>query len=620
MIPIIDGHNDLAWASREKRGYSVLGLDGNIPELHTDLPRLTAGNVGGQFWSVWVDPQLNGAEQVTATLEQIDFVHRLVAAYPERLRFARTAVDARAAIAEGKLASLIGVEGGAQIDNSLAVLRQYARLGARYMTLTWSRTIEWADSATDEERHGGLTVFGEEVVREMNRIGMLVDLAHVAPSTMRDALRVTTRPVVVSHSGALALTDHPRNVPDDVLRSIGEQDGVVMVAFVPSFVNQARHDWVAAGELGQAPAVDVEDVADHIEHIASVAGYHAVGLGADYDGTDSMPAGLDDVSGYPALLDVLRHRGWSEPHLEDLAHRNVLRVLEASDADHLAFMDGTAPAAPETRLRAVRELAPSQTLPAAPKRDDAGASAACTKGEAPRVLVIINSVDSGPRRLSAWLEEEGLRVDARVGGGGLPATLDGYGGLVMLGGGLMPDEDAKAPWLAQERLLAAEAIAADLPTLGICLGGQLLAYVGGGEVRANFGPTERGATAIVTSAAGAADAVLGALGESSHMIENHQDMITALPADAVLLGSSAAVANQAFRLGQRVRGLQFHPEACAEDLLRWDDAALAGEGRSLPGLVAAARAVDAENTAASRGLAAGFAAEVRQQFAARAEG
>ncbi|RII41006.1 hypothetical protein DWB68_14925 [Galactobacter valiniphilus] len=623
MIPVIDGHNDLAWASREKRGYSALGLDGNVPDLHTDLPRLAAGDVGGQFWSVWVDPELTGAEQVTATLEQIDFVHRLVAAYPERLRFARTAADARAAIGEGKLASLIGVEGGAQIDNSLAVLRQYARLGARYMTLTWSRTIEWADSATDEERHGGLTAFGEDVVREMNRIGMLVDLAHVAPCTMRDALRVSTRPVVVSHSGALALTDHPRNVPDDVLRGIGEGDGVVMVAFVPSFVNQARRDWVAAGEVGRAPAVGVTDVADHVEHIARVAGHHAVGLGADYDGTDSMPDGLGDVSCYPALLDELRRRGWSEPHLEDLAYRNVLRVMEASDADHLAFMDGTAPAPAEAHLAPVRQLAPSQTLSALPKGEPADAASAADPAapdaSSPRVLVVINSVDSGPRRLTGWLEEEDLNLDVRVGAEGLPSTLDGYDGLVMLGGGLMPDEDNKAPWLAQERVLASEAIAADLPTLGICLGGQLLAHVGGGEVRAKFGPKERGATAILTSEAGAADAVLGALGASAHMIENHQDMITALPAEAVLLGSSAEVANQAFRLGKHVRGLQFHPEACAEDLLRWDDAALAGEGHSLQGLVETARTVDEENTTASRGMASGFAAEVRQRFAGRKE-
>lgn len=341
---VIDGHNDLAWASRETRGYRVDGLDGPVPSLHTDLPRLRAGGVGGQFWSVWVDPVLQGADQVTATLEQIDFVQRLVQANPEQLRLATTAAAARAAMAEGRIASLIGIEGGAQIDGSLGVLRQYARLGARYMTLTWSLTIDWADSATDEPRHGGLSEAGRAVVREMNRIGMLVDLAHVAPSTMRDALDVTSRPVMVSHSGALALCDHPRNVPDDVLDRIGRNEGVVMLAFVPSFITQARRDWVLAGERGAPPAVGVADVADHLDHVREVAGVHAVGLGADYDGTDAMPQGLQDVSSYPALLRELSGRGWSGKDLEALAHGNVLRVLEASDGDYRGFLEGASPA------------------------------------------------------------------------------------------------------------------------------------------------------------------------------------------------------------------------------------------------------------------------------------
>ena len=321
MIPVIDGHNDLAWARREANGYDVSAVDGPCPGLHTDLPRLTAGGVGGQFWSVWVDPVLEGAEQVTATLEQIDFVHRLVDAHPERLRFARTAADVRAAMAEGRIASLIGIEGGDQLNGSLAVLRQFARLGARYLTLTWSRTTDWADSATDEARHGGLTDFGREVVRELNRIGVLVDLSHVAPTTMRDALAVTTRPVIVSHSCALALCDHPRNVPDDVLAAIGAGGGVVMVAFVPSFLSQARAEWVRGGEHGEAPAVGIADVADHIEHVRRVAGVHAVGLGADYDGTDAMPAGLGDVAHYQELFDELRGRGWSEQDLAALRQR-----------------------------------------------------------------------------------------------------------------------------------------------------------------------------------------------------------------------------------------------------------------------------------------------------------
>lgn len=340
--PVIDGHNDLAWACRETRGYSVAGLDVGAPALHTDLPRLAAGGVAGQFWSVWVDPELQGPEQVVATLEQIDFVQRLVAAYPERLRLTRTAAEVRAAMADGRIASLIGVEGGDQLNNSLATLRQYARLGARYMTLTWSRTIDWADSATDTARHNGLTAFGRGVVREMNRIGMLVDLAHVAPATMRDALEESSRPVMVSHSGAWERCNHARNVPDDVLRAIGAGDGVVMLAFVPSFLSEERRLWVEAGEEGEPPPVGIADVADHLDHIREVAGVHAVGLGADYDGTDAMPSGLGDVAGYPALFAELERRGWSEDELRGLGSENVLRVLEASDADYTRFLSGHA--------------------------------------------------------------------------------------------------------------------------------------------------------------------------------------------------------------------------------------------------------------------------------------
>lgn len=351
MIPVIDGHNDLAWASRLQLGYSTEGLDRPIDGFHTSIDRLRAGGVGGQFWSVWVDAALEGADQVTATLEQIDFVHRLVQEYPEDLSLATTAAEARAAMADGRIASLIGIEGGSQIGGSLGALRQYARLGARYMTLTWSVTTDWADSATDESRHGGLNDFGREVVREMNRIGMLLDLAHVSPATMRDALDASTRPVVVTHSCALALCDHPRNVPDDVIERIGHGGGVVMVAFVPSFVSQARHDWVESGAEGDAPAVTIADVANHIDHIRDIAGVQSVGLGADYDGTDAMPSGLGDVSGYQDLLDELRGRGWSTGELELLAHGNVLRTLEASDDDYLTFMAGTAPSPSLTALR-----------------------------------------------------------------------------------------------------------------------------------------------------------------------------------------------------------------------------------------------------------------------------
>lgn len=340
MIPVIDGHNDLAWACRETRAYRVDGLDGPVPHLHTDIPRLHAGGVRGQFWSVWVDPVLRGAEQVTATLEQIDFVHRLVDTFPEQLGLARTAGEVRRVMASGRIASLLGVEGGAQIDGSLAVLRAYARAGVRYLTLTWSRTIDWADSATDEPRHGGLSEFGRQVVREMNRIGMLVDIAHVAPTTMRHALQVSERPIITSHSGARALCDHPRNVPDDVLEALGAAGGVAMAAFVPSFLTEARREWVNAGEVGDAPPVGITDVADHLDHIREVAGIGAVGLGADYDGTDTMPDGLGDVGGYQRLLDELRGRGWSEADLVAAAHGNILRVLEVADADHARFLAG----------------------------------------------------------------------------------------------------------------------------------------------------------------------------------------------------------------------------------------------------------------------------------------
>lgn len=350
LYPVFDGHNDLAWACRETRGYAVTGLDELQPDLHTDLVRLEKGGVAAQFWSVWVDPVLESGDQVVATLEQIDFVHRFVDAYPDRLQFARTAEEARDAMAAGRIASLIGVEGGAQMGGSLAALRQFARLGARYLTLTWSKTTDWADSATDEARHGGLSGFGREVVREMERIGMLIDLAHVAPSTMRDALEEATRPLLVSHSGAFALCSHPRNVPDDVLAAIGAQGGVVMVAFVPSFLTEARRAWVLRGETGEPPHVGVSDVADHVEYIRAIAGVHAVGLGADYDGTDPMPDGLGDVSTYPALFEELARRGWTESELLALASENVLRVLAASDAQYLAFLAGEVVAPTEVAI------------------------------------------------------------------------------------------------------------------------------------------------------------------------------------------------------------------------------------------------------------------------------
>lgn len=341
--PVFDGHNDFAWEVRKQFGYATEHLGGSIPTTQTDFERIRAGGLAAQYWSVWVNPdKIHGADQVTATLEQIDFIHRLIAAYPNELGAARTAAEAREVMASGRVASLIGVEGGAQIGGSLAVLRNYARLGARYMTLTWSRTIDWADSATDEALHGGLTDFGRDVVREMNRIGMLVDLSHVAPSTMRDALEVASRPPIVTHSGALSLCSHPRNVPDDVIREIGARDGVLMVAFVPSFLRQERRDWDVNGGGGEAPAVTVKDVADHIEYFRDLAGVHAVGIGADYDGSDEMPEGLEDVGCYQALFAELASRGWSDTDLRALGTENALRVLEASDDDYTRFMAGEA--------------------------------------------------------------------------------------------------------------------------------------------------------------------------------------------------------------------------------------------------------------------------------------
>lgn len=350
MIGVIDGHNDLAWASREKRGYRVDELDGHLDGFHTDIPRLRAGGVTAQFWSLWVDPVLQGAEQVTATLEQIDFVHRLVAAYPRDFVFARTAHDVREATASARIGCLMGAEGGDQIDGSLATLRSYARMGVRYMTLTWSQTTPWADSATDIPRHGGLSGFGQQVVAEMNRIGMVVDLAHVAPTTMRDALDCSALPVMVSHSCASALSNHPRNVPDDVISRIGSDGGVVMVAFVRGFVSQDARDWYGDGKQDPAPAVTASQVADHMDHIREVAGIEAVGIGADFDGTDTVPDDLPDVSHYQELLDELSRRGWSYADLEAAAHGNVLRVLEANDDAHRAFLAGDAPEPPRTAL------------------------------------------------------------------------------------------------------------------------------------------------------------------------------------------------------------------------------------------------------------------------------
>jgi membrane dipeptidase len=352
--PVVDGHNDLAWALRELAGYDLDEVDVSVaqPRLQTDLPRLRAGGVGAQFWSVYVPSRLRGDHAVSATLEQIDAVHALVARYPEHLALARTAAEVERVVASGRIASLLGAEGGHSIDASLGTLRMLFALGVRYLTLTHNDNVPWADSATDEPGCGGLTRFGERVVAEMNRLGMLVDLSHVAETTMHAALDVSRAPVIFSHSSARALCDVPRNVPDEVLGRLAGNGGVCMVTFVPMFVSQRCADWWAqalqhAADQGldprdvpavkpvvQAwsqdhppPEVGVAEVADHVDHVREVAGVDHVGLGGDYDGVDFQPEGLEDVSGYPRLVAELLRRGWSEAEVAKLAWGNALRVL-----------------------------------------------------------------------------------------------------------------------------------------------------------------------------------------------------------------------------------------------------------------------------------------------------
>ena len=379
--PLIDGHNDLAWQIRD----CFAGLDNldlradtsHLPKpasasakcewtpLMTDIPRLRAGRVGGQFWSVWVPPEVTGPAAVKMTLEQIDLVRAMVTRYPNDLQMAYTADDIVNIHKSGRIASLIGIEGGHQIDNSLPMLREMYVLGARYMTLTHSLNNDWADSATDNPRHHGLTPFGGAVVHEMNRVGMLVDLSHVSPETMKASLAVTLAPVIFSHSSARALDDHPRDVPDDVLALVRQNRGVVMVNFYPGYVSSDRAHWEAARAaeqarynsppyvglyLGQperakapiddwekahpAPVVTIAMVGDHIDHIRRVAGVDCVGLGSDFDGIDVAPVGLDGVDKYPALLEELARRGWSDGDLAKLAGGNLLRVMR--DAETVA--------------------------------------------------------------------------------------------------------------------------------------------------------------------------------------------------------------------------------------------------------------------------------------------
>jgi membrane dipeptidase len=376
QTPLIDGHNDLPWEIRVrfKGRLAVIDLASDTSKiapppdeaaLMTDIPRLRAGLVGGQFWSVWVPVNIKGPEAVQTTLEQIDLVKRMAARYPATFEIAYTAADVRRIHKSGKIASLIGIEGGHQINDSLAVLRQMYDLGARYMTLTHIRNTDWADSATDAPAHHGLTAFGTEVIREMNRLGMLIDLSHVSPETMQAALAASEAPIMFSHSSARAIVDHPRDVPDEVLRLVAKNGGVVMVNFFPAYVSAARNQWEAdrAAEIARydsppygglyigqperakaalarwesehpKPVTTLSEVADHIEHVRQVAGVDHVGLGSDFDGIPDAPRGLEAVDRYPALLIELMRRGWTDGEIAKVAGENVLRVMAA--AEHVA--------------------------------------------------------------------------------------------------------------------------------------------------------------------------------------------------------------------------------------------------------------------------------------------
>jgi membrane dipeptidase len=354
--PLIDGHNDLVWEIRTSktapRNVAAYDLRGTTPG-HTDFARLKAGQVGAQFWSIYVPGEMKDSGYARIQLEEFDIARRVIARYPDRLALALTADDIEREFKHGRIASLLGMEGGHVLENSLGTLRAYYDLGARYLTLTHNVTLDWADAAADSARHGGLTEFGREVVREMNRLGMLVDLSHVSPGTMSDALDVTEAPVIFSHSSARALTDHVRNVPDSILRRLDANGGVVMVTFVGAFVSQevadyeARYNKEAAGAQAMGadtaahmrdweaahprPAATLAQVADHLDHIRQVAGPDHVGIGSDFDGFDHPPVGLEDVSRFPYLFAELIRRGWSDDDLRKLAGRNLLRVLRQAE-------------------------------------------------------------------------------------------------------------------------------------------------------------------------------------------------------------------------------------------------------------------------------------------------
>jgi membrane dipeptidase len=360
QVPLIDGHNDYPWAVREKvqRDLDKLDITKPQPTIHTDIARLKAGGVGAQFWSVYTPSDFAGQTAVTATLEQIDIVHQMMRKYPQTFELALSATDVERIFKSGKIASMIGMEGGHSIDNSLAALRMFYRLGARYMTLTHAKNTAWADSATDTPQHGGLTPFGEQVVREMNWLGMLVDLSHVSPDTMTDAIAISEAPVIFSHSSARALNDVPRNVPDAVLQLLPKNGGIVMVTFVPGFLSPKVAAWNnlqtaettrlqqqfpndeavrkqgvdAWTKANPAPRATVADAADHIDHIRKVAGIDHIGLGGDFDGITSVPEGLEDVSTYPTLTAELLRRGYKEDEVKKILGLNLLRVWKAAEA------------------------------------------------------------------------------------------------------------------------------------------------------------------------------------------------------------------------------------------------------------------------------------------------
>ncbi|HSE28829.1 MAG TPA: dipeptidase [Gemmatimonadales bacterium] len=359
-VPLVDGHNDLPWEIRTNRDHpgdvAAYDLRTRTPG-HTDLARLEAGMVGAQFWSIYVPGEIRDSGYARVQLEEFDIARRMIARYPEGLQLARSVADIERAFREGKVASLLGMEGGHAIENSLGALRAYYDLGARYLTLTHNVTLDWADAGSDEHRHGGLTAFGKEVVREMNRLGMLVDLSHVSDGVMSDALDVAEAPVIFSHSSARALTNHTRNVPDSILARLPKNGGVVMVTFVPDFVSEEvnRADATRMAEfrrrmqgvtdpaerrrIGQEvreafpmPRATLAQVADHVEHVRKVAGADHVGIGSDFDGIEIGPVGLEDVSTFPNLFAELVRRGWSDEDLRKLAGQNLLRAMRQAEA------------------------------------------------------------------------------------------------------------------------------------------------------------------------------------------------------------------------------------------------------------------------------------------------